>query len=248
LIGGICLINLNLLEDLEGHFQTLEEYVKKLKLIQENKQYQVLIKNYDSLSNQLEEIKKLNEDVAKDIRKYTRQVDETKYKLSETTKLLYEGSINDIKQLNHLEKEKSSLEDSISKTEDFILELMEKNESMDHDIQIISNDLKIIKKEIIKDTKYTNRIVEELSKVIQEEKDKIEVTKRDINENILNKYILIRSKKGKGIGIVENQICSSCHMHIAKNIIDKIKLGKEITTCESCGRILILREDELNEE
>jgi len=145
-----------------------------------------------------------------------------------------------------LEKEKNHLEKTIENNENSILDKMEVAEEMSKDIQVIEESLKEIEVELRKEKSYILKLKAELEQLIEYENTEINRIQRHVDQEILKQYQLVRSKKNNGVGIVINEICNGCHTHVPKTIIDKLKLGKVINTCETCGRILILKEE--NEE
>jgi len=48
------------------------------------------------------------------------------------------------------------------------------------------------------------------------------------------------SKKKNGIALspVKDEFCSMCHMRVRPQILNELKVEKEIIFCENCGRIL----------
>lgn len=240
------MLNLNLLVELDQHYGNLDGYEKKLKLISGHAEYLLLKNKYLKLKDQLLELKDKNQQLIDSIRKETRLLDDDKYRLKEAEENLYNGKVQDIKQLSALEKEKNHLEKTIENNENSILDKMEVAEEMSKDIQVIEESLKEIEVELRKEKSYILKLKAELEQLIEYENTEINRIQRHVDQEILKQYQLVRSKKNKGIGIVINEICNGCHTHVPKTIIDKLKLGKVINTCETCGRILILKEE--NEE
>lgn len=237
------MLKLNLLEELEIHYQNLESYEKKLKLVNGHEDYLVLKHKHNNLKEQLNELIEKNSQINNYIRKASRALEDNRYKLKDTADNLYGGKVQDIKQLSALEREKLNLEKIIEESENEILEKMEQNEEMSKDIVIIEDALKNIALDLKKEKAYILKLKDELEKLIQDENITIKEISKVLDSQVLDKYLQIRQKKNSGIGIVINEICNGCHTHVPKTIIDKLKLGKAINTCETCGRILVLREN-----
>ena len=77
------------------------------------------------------------------------------------------------------------------------------------------------------------------NEIIRLKKEAEEIT-GSADKDILAIYYGIRAKKGTGTAIVENNICSGCNMMVATTIIDRIKMGKNVFYCETCGRIHVI--------
>ncbi|MDQ6913980.1 MAG: C4-type zinc ribbon domain-containing protein [Verrucomicrobiota bacterium] len=60
-----------------------------------------------------------------------------------------------------------------------------------------------------------------------------------IDEDLLSRFErLIASKGDAAIVALEHEVCTGCHMKITAQTIHRVKSGKEIVSCEQCGRIL----------
>lgn len=57
---------------------------------------------------------------------------------------------------------------------------------------------------------------------------------------ILGHYDRLRARGKKGLALVQNQVCTGCHMSVPIGVILTIKHGQDIQLCESCGRYLYL--------
>lgn len=79
--------------------------------------------------------------------------------------------------------------------------------------------------------------------------DKIKIQTQQLQEGIdtqtLNFYTRVLEKCG-GIGIVPvigGNSCGGCHMNVPVQMINQIKMYKEIIKCETCQRILYIEDD-----
>jgi predicted nucleic acid-binding Zn-ribbon protein len=60
-----------------------------------------------------------------------------------------------------------------------------------------------------------------------------------IDEDLLSRFErLIASKGDAAIVALEHEVCTGCHMKITTQTVHRVKSGKEIVSCEQCGRIL----------
>ncbi len=60
-----------------------------------------------------------------------------------------------------------------------------------------------------------------------------------IDEDLLSRFErLIASKGDAAIVALEHEVCTGCHMKITAQTVHRVKSGKEIVSCEQCGRIL----------
>lgn len=61
-----------------------------------------------------------------------------------------------------------------------------------------------------------------------------------IPAEILEHYDRLRVRGKKGVGVVNNQVCAGCHMHVPLGVILTLKHGDDVQRCENCGRYLCL--------
>src|ERR1700677_52134 len=60
-----------------------------------------------------------------------------------------------------------------------------------------------------------------------------------IDEDLLSRYERLFASKGDvAVVPIEHEVCMGCHMKITTQTAVRVKGGKEIVSCEQCGRIL----------
>ena len=57
---------------------------------------------------------------------------------------------------------------------------------------------------------------------------------------ILAHFDRLVARGKKGVAIVRNQVCTSCHMSVPIGVIVTLRQGQDIQLCETCGRYLYL--------
>jgi len=89
--------------------------------------------------------------------------------------------------------------------------------------------------------------LEEKSKALESQlqglsKERSELTGK-IDEDLLGRFErLFKSKGDAAVVAVEHGVCTGCHMKVTTATAAQVKAGKEIVSCENCGRILYLSE------
>ncbi len=68
--------------------------------------------------------------------------------------------------------------------------------------------------------------------------ERAEIASR-IDEDLLDRFARLFKSKGDAaiVGLV-HEVCTGCHMKITTQTVHKVKSGRDITSCEQCGRIL----------
>ena len=60
-----------------------------------------------------------------------------------------------------------------------------------------------------------------------------------IDEDLLGRFERLFASKGDAaIVALEHEVCTGCHMKVTTQTAHRVKNGKEIVSCEQCGRIL----------
>jgi predicted nucleic acid-binding Zn-ribbon protein len=69
-------------------------------------------------------------------------------------------------------------------------------------------------------------------------KDRAELASK-IEEDVLDRFERLFASKGDAAVVaLEHDVCTGCHMKITTQTAVRVKGGKEIVSCEQCGRIL----------
>jgi uncharacterized protein len=60
-----------------------------------------------------------------------------------------------------------------------------------------------------------------------------------IDEDLLNRFERLFKSKGDAVVVpLEHEVCTGCHMKVTTQTAHRAKAGKELVSCENCGRIL----------
>lgn len=137
-----------------------------------------------------------------------------------------------------------SIKADISRLEDQILEIMDKIEKEEKNFkeakEKLTNEEKVFKEE-------EKRIKDEINDIETKIKDlegKRKIFADEIDKNILARYeYLVNSRRGKAIAFIDDEHCSVCHIKVTAQKINEAKMYKELIFCESCARILCIKED-----
>jgi len=84
------------------------------------------------------------------------------------------------------------------------------------------------------------KITEDLARLKKERSAFVE----KVDKDILAKYERVLQKKdGIAMVPVENNACQGCYMNLPPQVINEIKMKNNLICCESCARILYIKED-----
>jgi predicted nucleic acid-binding Zn-ribbon protein len=64
-----------------------------------------------------------------------------------------------------------------------------------------------------------------------------------VEEDLLNRFERLFASKGDAAVVaLEHEVCTGCHMKVTTQTAHRVRNGKEIVSCEQCGRILYAAE------
>ena len=130
-------------------------------------------------------------------------------------------------------------ENEIRKIEDEELELMVEADKVKGDLAAEEKEAATVKESIGR--QITD--LDEKSKVLQSRlegltKERSELAGK-IDEDVLGRFErLFNSKGDAAVVALEHEVCTGCHMKVTTQTAHRVKAGKEIVSCENCGRIL----------
>ena len=130
-------------------------------------------------------------------------------------------------------------ESEISKIEDAELELMEQADKIKAELAAEEKKAATIKESNSRQM----ADLEAKSKTLQARledltKERAELAGK-IDEDLLSRFERLFTSKGDAVVVaLEHDVCTGCHMKVTADTAMRVRAGKEIVSCENCGRIL----------
>ena len=132
-------------------------------------------------------------------------------------------------------------ENEIRKLEDQELELMIEADKLRGEIEAADKNARATKESI------SRRLadLETKSTALEAQQQELETERKtlaaQIDDDLLDQFErLFNSKGDAAVVAVEHGVCTGCHMKVTTATAARVKAGKEIVSCEQCGRILYL--------
>ncbi len=128
--------------------------------------------------------------------------------------------------------------------ESIVLEHMEAVETIKPEVE--SNKKKVAEaEENLKSTQ--TKVAEQIAELKEKAKtlkEKRKIKTEPIDEDSLADYErTLRSSQGTAVAAVVNNVCQGCFRALSPNIATKVKSGRELINCRSCGRFLYNKAD-----
>ena len=131
----------------------------------------------------------------------------------------------------------------ISEIEDRELELMEQQDKLKVEVAVEEKKAAGTKDSIarqVTDLEAKGKTLE--ARLDELTKERAELA-RKIDEDVIDRFERLFASKGDAAVVaLEHDVCTGCHMKITTQTAVRVKGGKEVVSCEQCGRILYFAE------
>jgi uncharacterized protein len=130
-------------------------------------------------------------------------------------------------------------ESEIRKIEDDELELMVEADKVKADLGVEEKKSATVKESVARQTADLEAKSATLQSRLEElTKERAEIAGK-IDEDLLSRFERLFKSKGNAVVVaLEHEVCTGCHMKVTAQTAHRVKAGKEIVSCENCGRIL----------
>ncbi len=130
-------------------------------------------------------------------------------------------------------------ENEIRKIEDEELELMIEADKLKADLGVEEKKAATVKESIARQTADLDAKSKTLESRLEElTKERAEIAGK-IDEDLLGRFERLFKSKGDAVVVaLEHEVCTGCHMKVTTQTAHRAKAGREIVSCENCGRIL----------
>lgn len=228
---------LELLYRLQEIESCIEMEQQKLKELQRPKQINKNIEEHKKVKATLENNKNNMIESNKALKMLESDMEDLESKADELKVKMYDGKINDLKQLGVMLKEQEKIEGKSKEISDEMETKMQEMESLNNKIDNLKKtdkEMYTAIRQMLKERNENKKQGESQLKQLMVDKEKV-LSK--IDPKNLERYHYIKSKKNNPIAVLDGNICSGCHMDLPIMTITSLK-RKEIVTYSNCGRIL----------
>jgi uncharacterized protein len=194
----------------------------------------------EDAEGRLGELRLALDELARDQRRLERDVDSMTQKADAEQKRLYDGSIVNVKELEALQHEIASVKERRSRTEDELLEVMERREDLEARIAVAEEETTGARTRVEALAGESARELEHIEAELRARRAARQALGPEIDEELLELYDDLRAqKKGIGAAALVDGVCQACHEKLSAMEIDRLKKSDGIRRCEYCRRILV---------
>ncbi|GAA1937819.1 zinc ribbon domain-containing protein [Nocardioides marmoribigeumensis] len=196
----------------------------------------------DELDGRAQDLRLAVDDLTREQRKADADVEQVKARRVRDQQRLDGGTITNPKDLEHLQHELLALDKRVSDLEDVELEVMERLEQAQADLDAARAELERVEQRAAElDAARAERLTDLRAQAAKLKEKRAQVV-ADLPADLLALYDKLREQKdGVGAALLRQRRCSGCSLQLDNRDLGQIKAlpSNEVVRCEECGRILV---------
>lgn len=179
-------------------------------------------------------------DLEREVTRQEREVESVRARADRDRKLMESGSAG-AKQLTELEHELDTLARRQQVLEDDQLELMERREAADMEVQRAAAEVDKAEQDLQDAVTRRDEVLADLDATqARRDADRNALVPK-FPEALLKAYDRVREQRGIGAGLLRSRQCGACKLELDRSQLSEIKNAAEddVIMCENCGAILV---------
>ena len=201
-----------------------------------------LARQRDEVDNRARDARILVDDLTREQKRADADVEQVKARRKRDQDRMDQGLISNPKDLERMQSELVSLERRIAELEDTELEVMEKLEDAQRELDELTAQVSALDGKIVEATAARDKAAAEIEKQLTETDAERKQTASGLPEALMTLYVRLREQKG-GVGAapLRARSCGGCSLQLnSSELADIAKTpSDEVLRCEECNRILV---------
>ena len=194
----------------------------------------------EDAESRLGEIRLALDAVQVEQRRLEHEVDTLDQKAAADEKRLYDGSIANTKELEALQHEIANIRERKSRTEDELLDRMERREELEARAVQAEEEVAGTRARLESVGGDAARELDEMVATLAETRSARDALAPELDEELLELYEDLRGqKKGVGAAAIVDGVCQACHEKLSALELDHLKHTDGVKRCEYCRRIVV---------
>ena len=225
------------LQELDSALDRLEARRRQLEEGEELAAARAVMEDAES---RLGEIRLALDAVQVEQRRLEHEVDTLDQKAAADEKRLYDGSIVNTKELEALQHEIANIRERKSRTEDELLDRMERREELEARAVQAEEEVAGTRARLESVGGDAARELDEVVATLAETRSERDALAPELAEELLELYEDLRGqKKGVGAAAIVDGVCQACHEKLSALELDHLKHTDGVKRCEYCRRIVV---------
>lgn len=180
-------------------------------------------------------------DLDRDSAKLEKEIDQVRAREDRDRGLLDSGAISSGRQLGDLQHELSTLQRRQSALEDDLLELMERREIAEAELQRARAALAEAEQRLTDATDRRDVAIAELDDTETGRRIDREAVLAELPGDLVALYERIRAQRGTGAALLRQRRCGACRLELDRTALRRIRdaAPQDVQRCDECGVILV---------
>ena len=226
------------LQELDSAIDRLEHRRQQLEVGEE---LAAARRTMEEAESRLGELRLALDVLSADQRRLEHEIDSMVQKAEADAKRMYDGSIANTKELEALQHEITNIKERTSRTEDELLERMERREELEARAAVADAEVADARATVEAVGGDSLRELDAVIAQLETERMAREAIVPEFDEELVELYEdLRRQKKGVGAAALADGVCQACHEKLSALEMDRLKRTEGIRRCEYCRRIVVL--------
>jgi predicted nucleic acid-binding Zn-ribbon protein len=226
-------------QELDSRHDQLRHRLATLPQIAELKE---LTRRRDEVENRARDARILVDDLTREQKRADADVEQVRARRKRDQDRMDQGLISNPKDLERMQSELVSLERRIGELEDAELEVMEKLEDAQRDLDELTKQVDEIDTQVASATAARDEAAAQIDKQLAETEAERRQTASGLPEDLMTLYTRLREQKG-GVGAapLRARSCGGCSLQLNSSELAEIAKTPtdEVLRCEECNRILV---------
>lgn len=203
---------------------------------------QKILENNERLqaaSMQVAEKTSAHEHYTKALKRSEENVKAQKIKIEQCEAKLYSGSIKNPKELQDLQNESVALKRFLATLEDRQLEAMLVEEEARDSLNMATQELIKVEKQVLKLNTAMSAEKVELEKEQEKLNSERDAARSPLDSSLLAMYENLRQqRRGLAVALISENACSACGTTLTPALLQNARSSIDLHNCSTCGRIL----------
>lgn len=180
-------------------------------------------------------------DLDRDIRKLEAEIDQVRARGERDRGLLDSGSISSGKQLEDLQHELATLQRRQAVLEDDLLEVMERREATDVELERGRAALADIERRQLDAIRRRDEALADLDATEKHGNQERQTLISELPADLVALYERIRARQGTGAALLREGRCGACRLELDRTALGRLREAApdEVLRCEECGVVLV---------
>jgi len=180
-------------------------------------------------------------DLDRDIRKLEAEIDQVRARGERDRGLLDSGSISSGKQLEDLQHELATLRRRQTVLEDDLLEVMERREAVDAELERGSAALADLERCHLDAVRRRDEALADLDTTEERRNQERHTIIGELPTELIALYERIRARNGTGAALLREGRCGACRLELDRTAVVHLReaASDQVVRCEECGVVLV---------